>query len=71
MTNAEYQKKWRERNPEYSKLYNRNNSDKISAHSRKWYLANIEKKKAYAKEYYRKNKERILAQQKQRKTLEV
>jgi hypothetical protein len=62
---AEAMRKWREKNPDYDKLYYHANKDKINAKrvgkKNKYY--HPERARAYWQEYYAKNKEKILEQQ--------
>jgi len=69
-------KRWRDKNPEYYKLYYNKNAEKISEYNKQWRKNNPEKEKEYRKNnsekikdgkkrYYLDNKERILKKYKQ------
>ena len=53
--------------PEYSKIWERRNKEKLDKYRKDWRLKNKEKLKAYYKDYYSKNKKRIQANRRSKK----
>ena len=56
---VEYQRDWRERNPNYKKNYYEANKDKVRKKNDKWASENRDKKRFYIKKWRVKNREKV------------